>query len=80
MYWPLLTRKDITGILAAIALLALFVFVALVGHATLGQQTNWGFGPEWECTYPGKGDPVCIKRVPAKDDRAVTIVRAAKPN
>jgi hypothetical protein len=28
------------------------------------QQTNAGFGPGWHCTYPGKGDPVCVKDPP----------------
>jgi hypothetical protein len=78
MYWQL-TRKDITGILVAIAILAV-VFVAFVGYANVGQQVNWGFGPEWECTNPGKGGPVCVKRQPERGDRPATIVRAAKPN
>ena len=24
-------------------------------------RSNFGFGSDWHCTYPGKGGPVCIK-------------------
>jgi ABC-type sugar transport system permease subunit len=28
-------------------------------------RTNFGFGPDWVCTNPGQGDPVCVKQTPA---------------
>jgi hypothetical protein len=28
------------------------------------QTRNFGFGPGWDCTKTGYGDPVCIKRPP----------------
>jgi hypothetical protein len=61
---------DVRTILRVTALI--IVVPILIGFAVLAQMrlfstngTGWGFGPEWDCTYPGKGDPVCIKRTPA---------------
>jgi hypothetical protein len=54
------TRTDILGILIALAAMCLVAFVIvrfpLFRHAT-------GFGPDWDCTVMGKGDPVCIKKL-----------------
>jgi hypothetical protein len=61
MYWPYLTRKDIVGILLAIAIL-LAIFLAYLARVYWGDVPNWGFGPEWECTNPGQGEPVCVRR------------------
>ena len=56
---------------AALALLVLLAvgLLALGGMygRSLSQAANWGLGPEWRCSFPGKGGPVCIK-YPAKAD------------
>jgi len=31
------------------------------------RKSNAGFDPSWDCTSPGYGEPVCIKR-PAKTE------------
>jgi hypothetical protein len=64
MNWRLLTRGDIAAIVLLLALLA-FLFFSLTGK----QRSNLGFGPEWECTYPG-GEPVCVKKRPAKTEKS----------
>ena len=33
----------------------------------LGKNTNFGFGPEWQCTPMPKGDPICVRLI-AKDE------------
>jgi hypothetical protein len=61
MNWPLLTLRDIGGIALLIALLAAVLFASVVGPR-INAKTNYGFGPEWDCSAPGKGGPVCVKR------------------
>jgi hypothetical protein len=61
MNFALLTLRDIAGIAFLIVILGGLFFVWLIS-VNSGFTTNGGFGPEWTCTYPGKGDPVCIKR------------------
>jgi len=45
---------------------ALIVAVVAIVVATLGfkarMQSNDGRGSDWVCSYPGKGDPICVKR------------------
>jgi hypothetical protein len=65
MNWRLLTRKDVLGAALAAVLVGvvLFLYIAypsLVGPTRL--NGNFGFGAEWSCSYPGKGDPVCVKK------------------
>jgi hypothetical protein len=62
--WRLLSRKDIAGaVLVAVVLAGLVAgYLVWPGHAGLtGNKAS--LGPDWECTYPGKGDPVCVKKV-----------------
>ena len=61
-----LQRGHIRPILDGVALI--LVAAIVIAFAALAQarqfSTNgavWGFGPGWDCTYPGKGDPVCVK-------------------
>ncbi len=58
MDWRLLTRKDITGW----ALAAVIVGVLLLAFVEFPPSRQAGFGPDWNCTYPGKGDPICTKK------------------
>ncbi len=64
--WPPPRRGEIAGILAgmlmAIAIMAALILVFTSYLYNMPQVANWGFGPEWDCTWPGKGDPVCIKK------------------
>ena len=57
----LLGREWWTIAVGAVVVL-LVCTLALSGHWRL--QPNAGFGPGWHCTYPGKGDPVCVKDPP----------------
>jgi hypothetical protein len=54
----------------AVAVLGGFVALAAAGRwSVLG---NFGFGPDWHCTYPGRGGPVCLQdppRPPGKPPR-----------
>jgi hypothetical protein len=65
--WRLLTWKEIAGFLLVIGLVV--VFVAFLSYANFPYanfptklQAPPGFGPDWSCTYPGKGDPVCVTK------------------
>ena len=60
--WPYLTLRDVGGILAAIVLLAAVLFASAIAPQ-IRAKINYGFGPEWDCSFPGKGSPVCVKRV-----------------
>ncbi|ESZ38205.1 hypothetical protein [Mesorhizobium sp. L2C066B000] len=53
--WPT-TSLLIIGIFAAVGL----VLLLFLGRRT---DTNFGFGPEWQCTPMPKGDPICVKLV-----------------
>jgi hypothetical protein len=65
MNWRMLTWKDIAG-LSIGALVVGGLLVLLVEYPTFhrpaAKGTDVGFGPGWECTYPGKGDPICVKK------------------
>jgi hypothetical protein len=52
-----LRRGDILAALFALAILGGLLFAA-AGWVT----SNNGLGPDWDCTRPGWGDPVCIKK------------------
>ena len=59
--WRTLRRGD----LVAIFLLAAFVGIAVIAvikFPNLSRTGSLRFGPDWECTYPGKGEPVCVKK------------------
>jgi hypothetical protein len=68
MNWRLWTWKDYVGLLVGAVLV---VGVALVfverpeffGPNVVGTKAT--LGPDWTCTYAGKGDPVCVKKAPA---------------
>jgi hypothetical protein len=49
MKWRLPRWKDIFGL-------------ALAVGRPIRLDANFGFGPDWTCTAPGKGDPVCLKK------------------
>ena len=59
--WRALRRGDVVAIFLLAAILVISV-VAFVEFPIFGRAGNWGFGPDWECSYPGKGEPVCVKK------------------
>ena len=62
--WPLPTVKDILGF-AFVAAIVIFVAFVTVRYPTLHETRNEGFGPDWDCTRTGSGEPVCVKKIPA---------------
>jgi hypothetical protein len=48
------------------------MFLVLIGIAILAavkypdllpmSRVHWNFGPEWDCKWSGKSEPVCIKK------------------
>jgi hypothetical protein len=64
--WLLPRRGDIAAIVLGgflVLLIAIAVF-ALGAAPSLRARANWGFGPEWDCTSLGRGEPLCIKKSP----------------
>jgi hypothetical protein len=57
-----LGRRDVVAIIFAVAILLLFA-------ATKSTTFNHGgFGPEWDCTNPGGGGSVCVKKTARPTD------------
>lgn len=51
---------DFGAVLLLVAVLALVVAVHLkFPHWAF--TGNFGFGPDWACSFAGQGDPVCVK-------------------
>jgi hypothetical protein len=64
--WLQPRRGDIAAIVLGgllVLLIAIAVF-ALGSPPSLRARANWGFGPEWDCTSLGRGEPLCIKNSP----------------
>jgi hypothetical protein len=67
MVWPFPTWREIAGMALVILLLG-GLATAFLLRQDLFLHANRGFGPDWDCTYPGYGEPICVKRVaPAKN-------------
>jgi hypothetical protein len=49
------------GLILGLVLLAALLVAIVLFPAK--QNTNWGFGPDWECTAQGQGGPTCIKKI-----------------
>jgi hypothetical protein len=65
--WPPPRGEDVAGIFIAIAIagIVLVVFTKYPHVGPLGRTANQGFGSDWNCDFPGSGDPVCIRKSPA---------------
>jgi hypothetical protein len=62
--WRLWTWKDIAGVALGTLLVGGMIYWGLFVPHT---NTNFGFGPEWDCRLPAPGyDPVCVKKRDAK--------------
>jgi hypothetical protein len=70
MDWRLLSRGDIAAILVVVAIIVSALLVDSTGDLHVARFRNMGFGPEWTCTYPGSGEPVCVENGTAKADDA----------
>ncbi len=64
MNWHDLRPGDLKGILLMVAVFAGLAAAMLLGF---GKNTNFGFGPEWQCTPMPKGDPICVRLI-AKEE------------
>ena len=66
MRWIPPRRGDIAAIVLGGVLILLIVVAVhhLNGPPNLRARTNWGFGPEWDCTSLGRGEPLCVKKSP----------------
>jgi hypothetical protein len=60
--WHALRRGDVVAIFLLAAFMGLLVIAAVVKLPGFTRTGNLGFGPDWECVYPGKGEPVCVKK------------------
>ena len=62
MHWMRHPSEAIRDVVAAIlgALLVALV-AALCVWPDLHHPTNWGFGPDWDCSANGKGEPICFQ-------------------
>jgi len=57
--WPTPSRKDAVAVVLLIAVVAVVAFAAI--KYPLGGRAT-GFGPDWDCTHVGQGDPVCVRK------------------
>jgi hypothetical protein len=57
--WLTMSRREVVAIIALIALLGIVAF-SFIKNPVGSRATN--FGPEWDCTSVGHGDPVCVKK------------------
>ncbi len=73
MHLRLVTLKEAALILMAILAAGAVTFAGFYLQSS-GRGSNWGLGSDWECSSPGKGGPVCIKR-PGKPDDPPTPAR-----
>lgn len=76
MRWPLTfaSRRDIVAVVLGVVICAGFLFV-VIRSSGWWPPSNLGFGPDWDCTRVGKGDPVCVKRPPAHPAGAIAPAR-----
>lgn len=71
LYLPPRRPGDIAGILVLAWLLAVILSAYVifpVQTRKVQTQVNSGFGPEWDCVYPGKGQEICIKSLSKHPD------------
>ncbi len=61
MPWRFIARRDLLAIVLGAVLIVVLAFV-YVKVTPAVRKANGGFGPEWECENPGRGDPICIKK------------------
>jgi hypothetical protein len=56
-----LGRAEIRGVALLILILAAALFLPLILGSAI-RKTNGGFGPDWDCDKPPRGEAICIRR------------------
>jgi hypothetical protein len=57
-------RSEILGVVA-FAIVGVCLFLGWLALSGPRRGINWGFGPDWDCSYTGNASSlVCIKPVP----------------
>ncbi len=67
--WPPPRGRDVASIFAIIVIAGAMVFIFARYPQVGGLRPNTSFGPDWNCVYPGQGDPVCTRKLPANPAR-----------
>jgi hypothetical protein len=64
LFWRfrLMGWREIAAAVIVLGLAAVLIAAELLPY----RSHNFGFGPEWECTSAGQGEPVCVKTAPDK--------------
>jgi hypothetical protein len=65
--WPAPQKGDISAIILLMFMMASVLIFYLVSPRD--PTSNHGFGPGWECSDPGWGEPVCIKKPLAASEK-----------
>jgi hypothetical protein len=50
--------REVVAIAAVVAVIAGFLALTFLPY----RSPNFGFGPDWDCSNPGKGESICVKR------------------
>ena len=50
--------REVAAIAAVVAVIAGFLALTFLPY----RSPNFGFGPDWDCSNPGKGESICVKR------------------
>jgi len=58
--WLMIRAGDVAALMVLAAIVAALLFS---GVLPVQLRSNWGFGRDWRCFYPGQGEPVCVKQV-----------------
>ncbi len=60
--WHALARGEVKAILLLAAILAVLAvaYLRFPMFSWLGYDV--GLGPDWDCSHPGKGEAVCVKK------------------
>jgi hypothetical protein len=66
--WPAPQKGEICAIILVAAIASVLMFT-LIKPLRFDPTLNNGFGPGWECSNPGWGEPVCIKKLPPASER-----------
>jgi len=62
--WWNIRKGDAAAVVLAAVILSALLFAAVKSPGGW-PLFNGGFGPDWDCSNPGEGGVVCIKKAPA---------------
>ncbi len=66
MHWATLTFWERVRVIGMVLLVLTFLFT-LVLQLPMIRQTNFGFGPDWDCVGLPKAGAYCVKRIKDQD-------------